>query len=329
MKKLILLIPALIVGSLHANDWKFSITLGVGSIDYEEDRFFTDEDNNLTGDQANLSDTYSPSIVGFGYGNGTHTFGYKVTSASSSEFDYESSIEPRYNRTVSLRERDYEETTISYQYRINSSWTLGVAYNDKENDYLVTGFNSYDMPFWESFLAAGETAGYRWDDVANYTYTQDGFAVYGTWQTLLTDKWVFAAKVGVSQTDLDGGTVEVQTISGIPAALDSVFINSAGESPGVNGSTITYRTKDQGDSTTIYGGVSLVRIFPGAPNHQIIFSIDGRTDDLGGSSEYLDSGVGTGYFTSSGDDVENTPPSETAQIEEYNLKYTLEYKYTF
>ena len=43
-------------------------------------------------------------------------------------------------------------------------------------------------------------------------------------------------------------------------------------------------------------------------------------------------GVGTGYFADPGD-AEGSPATGTAiggsDIEEYNLKYTLEYKYTF
>ena len=37
----------------------------------------------------------------------------------------------------------------------------------------------------------------------------------------------------------------------------------------------------------------------------------------------------TSSQSSTSSNKSNTPPSETAQIEEYNLKYTLEYKFTF
>ena len=72
-----------------------------------------------------------------------------------------------------------------------------------------------------------------------------------------------------------------------------------------------------------------MRIFPSAPNHQIIFSIDGRTDDLAGQS--LQSiGPSTGYFNRpDNDSIEQPDVPFGGDIEEYNLKYTLEYKYTF
>ena len=82
MKKLLILTTALLLNNLHAADWRFSVSLGTGMIDYEEDIFFTQE-GEPTGEQARRSDNYTPSVYGIGFGNGTHTFGYKVTSASS------------------------------------------------------------------------------------------------------------------------------------------------------------------------------------------------------------------------------------------------------
>ena len=330
MKKLLLLIPALLIGTLQANDWRFSVSLGTGMIDYEEDVFEKDDNGVRSGTQSNYSDTYRPGVYGIGLGNGTHTFGYKITSASSSDYDYTSTNTLADYTTVTLQERDYEETTISYQYRLNASWTLGVAYNDKEHEYnrsandIISGITS-----WEPFLQAGETAGYRWDDVRSTSSSQDGFAVYATWQRLFANHWVFAAKLGVSQTDLDQSWQEVQTISGVPQTLDTLFGDNAGVA-GVNGSTLTYAGSDSGDATTFYGGISLIRIFPSAPNHQIIFSVDGRTDDLAGDSVLTINGAsgGTGYFTGAGE-IDADTPSLGTDIEEYNLKYTLEYKYTF
>jgi hypothetical protein len=317
------------LGSLQANDWRFSISIGTGSIDYEEDVFQKD-DNVRNGSQSNYSDTYTPSVYGIGLGNGTHTFGYKITSASASDYDYASTSTLADYTTVTLRERDYEETTISYQYRLNAAWTLGVAYNDKEHEYNNASIDNIDVGApWEPFTQAGETAGYRWDDVRNSTSTQDGLAVYATWQKLFANHWVFAAKLGVSQTDLDQSWQEVQTISGVPVTLDALFAQGT-DVTGVNGSTLTYAGNDSGDATTVYGGLSLIRIFPSAPNHQIIFSVDGRTDDLAGESVLTINGAsgGTGYFTGDGE-IDADAPDLGSDIEEYNLKYTLEYKYTF
>ena len=328
MKKILLLLPALMFGTLHASDWKFSVTLGTGSIDYEEDALFKDSENapqlsNGVQLQSNRSDTYTPSIYGIGLGNGKHTFGYKVTSASSSDYDLESnSAASTYTTTV--RERDYEETTISYQYRLNSDWTVGVAYNDKEHERNVSNFNNYPIT-WD-----GVATEYTWTNVGKSNSTQDGFAVYATWQKLFANHWVFAAKLGVSQTDLDENFSDVATLTNIPASLNDLYVELG--IGALNDATITNEGMNSGDSTTAYGGLSLIRIFPSAPNHQVIFSIDGRTDDLAGSSVLTKNGVGTGYFADP-EDATGSPEGATvtggADIEEYNLKYTLEYKYTF
>jgi hypothetical protein len=327
MKKLFLLIPALMLGSLQANDWRFSVSLGTGSIDYEEDAFFKDADNNpdvVRGVQlqSKRSDTYTPSIYGIGLGNGKHTFGYKVTSASSSDYDLVSNLEAS-TYTTTIRERDYEETTISYQYRLNSDWTVGVAYNDKEHERNTSNFKNYPIT-WD-----GENSEYTWTNVGKSNSTQDGLAVYATWQKLFANHWVFAAKLGVSQTDLDEEFNSVGTLTGVPVSLNDIYIEAG--IGALNGSTFTNAGMNSGDSTTAYGGLSLIRIFPSAPNHQIIFSIDARTDDLAGTSVLTVDNVATGYFANPDRNPETEEPTPTggSDIEEYNLKYTLEYKYTF
>ena len=341
MKKLFLFIPLFLFSALHASDWKFSITLGAGSIDYEEDRLIKTVDesgqiipllDNGVQVEENVSDTYTPSIIGFSYGNGKHTLGYKITSASASDYDFETSDTQSSGYIASVADRDYDETTISYQYRFNSSWTLGVAYNDKEHERRLISAKTYPATFIpDSFVAEGETADYTWTRNGRSDISQDGFAVYATWQQPISNVWVFAAKIGVSQTDLDSKFTQVRTITGIPVAFNQLYIDGGAGS--VNDSTITYAGFDEGDATTVYGGVSFVRIFPSAPNHQIIFSIDGRSDDLAGSSFLTTNGVGTGFFAQEADPTSGAPTGEAANggadIEEYNLKYTLEYKYTF
>lgn len=337
MKNLLLILPLLLVSGVQASDWKFSVTLGTGNIDYEEDQFVKTVDSNgqviplLENGvqiQNNISDTYTPSIYGFGYGNGKHTFGYKVTSASASNYDVETNGETStYISTIA--DRDYDETTISYQYRLNASWTLGIAYNDKEHEYIDKSSKSYALPAsLSTLLQAGENLDYTWTRDGQTDSTQDGFAVYATWQKPITNVWVFAAKIGVSQTELDQQYSQVRTITGIPTALNQLYVDAGFGN--LEGETITFAGYDEGDSTTVYGGLSLVRIFPSAPSHQIIFSVDARTDDLAGTSFSTINGAGTGYFDSGETAVADQEAAQGGNdIEEYNLKYTLEYKYTF
>jgi hypothetical protein len=327
MKKLSILVTALLFNTLHAADWKFSVTVGTGSIDFEEDAYYTTAEgapNTVNGVQlqSNRSDTYTPSIYGIGFGNGTHTFGYKSTSASSSEYDYVSNIDSN-GYVISQQDRDYEESTISYQYRLNSAWTVGVAYNDKEHVRESSDFKNYPLTVF------GNASEYTWTGTERTNSTQDGFAVYTTWQTLFANHWVLAVKAGISQTDLDQKFMNVDTLTGVDSALNDIYIEVG--LGALNGSTFTTEGIDKGDSTTGYGGISLVRIFPSAPNHQVIFSIDARTDDLAGESIITVDNVGSGYFGNPDRSPETEEPEQvgSANIEEYNIKYTLEYKYTF
>ena len=327
MKKLLILTTALLLNNLIAADWRFSVSLGTGLIDFEEDAYYTNADGtpDMVGGvqlQSNRSDNYTPSIYGIGLGNGTHTFGYKVTSSSASQYDIVSNIQSN-GYITTQRDRDYEETTISYQYRLNSAWTIGVAYNDKEHDRDYSEYKNYPLT-WN-----GNASEYTWTNVVNTQSTQDGFAVYATWQTLFANHWVFAVKAGISQTDLDQKFKYVDTLTGVDSDLNDLYIQ-AGLGP-LNGQTFTTEGIDTGDSTTGYGGISLVRIFPSAPNHQIILSIDARTDDLAGESFYTVDNVGTGYFANPDRNPETEEPTQvgSANIEEYNIKYTLEYKSTF
>tara|TARA_Y100001970_G_scaffold132627_1_gene163703 strand:- start:2225 stop:3220 length:996 start_codon:yes stop_codon:yes gene_type:complete len=331
MKKILFLLSIFSASvALQAeNEWKWSVTLGTGVIDYEEDRASKDTSDALTGETSSYSDTYNPGIYGVGLSNGNHTFSYKITSSSASEYDSVYSGEAD-DYTVSLRERDYEESTMSYQYRLNSAWTLGVAYNDKEHKYTDISSKTYDAPFIpDAYLGAGESADYTWTRNGSAESSQDGFAVYATWQQLFADVWVFAAKIGIAQTDLDNKWQQVRDISGIPVLFNQIYIDN--DLGSVNGSTVTYAGADKGDASTVYGGISIVRIFPSAPNHQIIFSMDSRSDDLAGSSVMLINGVGTGYFAADNDTsgVDAGEAIGGSDTEEDNFKYTLEYKYTF
>ena len=323
MKKLLILTTALLLNNLIAADWRFSVSLGTGMIDYEEDVYYTNSDGtpDTVGGvqlQSNRSDNYTPSIYGIGFGNGTHTFGYKVTSSSSSQYDFVTNLADS-GYTTTLRDRDYDETTISYQYRLNSAWTIGVAYNDKEHQRDISDFKNYPYRDTE----------YTWTRVLGDQSSQDGFAVYATWQTLFANHWVFAVKAGISQTDLDSKFKSVDTLTNVPTDVNDFYISNGFGA--LNGATITTEGMDTGDSTTGYGGISLVRIFPSAPEHQIIFSIDARTDDLAGESFITVDGVGTGFFAGSNGDetIEAARQIGGSDIEEYNIKYTLEYKYTF
>ena len=262
MKKLLILTTALLLNNLIAADWRFSVSLGTGLIDFEEDAYYTMRWYARYGwwcsIQSNRSDNHTPSIYGIGLGNGTHTFGYKVTSSSASQYDIVSNIQSN-GYITTQRDRDYEETTISYQYRLNSAWTIGVAYNDKEHDRDYSEYKNYPLT-WN-----GNASEYTWTNVANTQSTQDGFAVYATWQTLFANHWVFAVKAGISQTDLDQKFKYVDTLTGVDSDLNDLYIQ-AGLGP-LNGQTFTTEGIDTGDSTTGYGGISLVRIFL---VHQII-----------------------------------------------------------
>ena len=97
------------------NDWRWSVTLGTGVIDYEEDVAYT-QDGELTGDTFTYDDTYNPGIYGIGLTNGTHSLSYKITSAGGSEFNSKRTGGEPYSVPVTKTqmERDYKETKIKY-----------------------------------------------------------------------------------------------------------------------------------------------------------------------------------------------------------------------
>ena len=197
-----------------------------------------------------------------------------------------------------------------------------------DGGFIFSDFNNYPLTY------NGNASEYTWTNVFNADSTQDGFAVYATWQTLFANHWVFAVKAGISQTDLEEKFSDVATLTNVDTDLENLYIEFG--LGALNNQTITTEGRDTGDSTTAYGGFSLVRIFPSAPNHQIILSVDARTDDLAGTSFIDVDGVGTGYFADpnpdtagSGNNVTGVQQVGGSNVEEYNIKYTLEYKYTF
>ncbi len=327
MKKILFILTlfSVSVGLQAQSDWRWSVTLGTGAIDYEEDVVVT-ENGEPTGDTFSYDDTYNPGIYGFGLTNGTHSFGYKITSAGGSEYNKARTggepASPSY--TMTQQERDYKETTISYQYKLSGSWSLGIAYNDKEHEYNTSRFQTYPYSISAALLEAGETADYIRTRDSNTQSTQDGIALYATWVKQMTDVWFFSAKLGLSETSLDQQWTDNFTFSGLPAYANDFFTANYGA---VNGAGYGYVGQDKGDSTTAIVGFSLVRIFPDAPNHQILINYDTRTDDLGGDSTWTET-AGTGYFALDESELETTTGYGN-NIEETNWKLTAEWKYTF
>jgi len=327
MKNIIFLLTLFVAtATLQAeSDWRWSLTLGTGVIDYEEDVAYT-QDGVLSGDTFTYDDTYNPGIYGIGLTNGTHSLSYKITSAGSSEYNLKRTGGEPYSVPVTKTqlERDYKETTISYQYKLSGSWSLGIAYNDKEHEYNTSGFQTYPYNISETLLEAGETADYIRTRNINTSSSQDGLALYATWVKQMSDVWYFSAKLGLSETSLDSQWTEMYTFSGLPAYANNYYTTNFGT---VNGAGYGYKGSDDGDSTTAIVGFSLVRIFPSAPNHQILVNYDTRSDDLAGDTVWQNI-PGTGYFA--GDDIDITVEGgQGSQIEETNWKLTAEWKYTF
>ena len=331
MKNILFLLTLFMASfSLQAeSDWRWSVTLGTGAIDYEEDQIFKNADG-TDGGKNFVSDTYNPGIYGFGLSNGTHSFGYKITSAGGSDFDV--SATPAAGQsldgyTTSFKERDYEETTLSYQYRLSSTWSLGLAYNDRE--HKVQKIDSQTFP-WDPVpgipLEAGETADYTVTRELNRTNNIDGLALYATWVKQMSNVWYFSAKFGFAETSYDSPITRDVEFSGFPNWWNEYFITNQGGA--VNGFGYKDVAAEEGDSSTAIVGFSFVRVFPNAPNHQLIINYDTRNDELGSSTNLLSS-VGTGYFAADDDSQTLTEELGSTESEETNWKLTAEWKYTF
>tara|TARA_B100001175_G_scaffold308832_1_gene309766 strand:- start:1558 stop:2583 length:1026 start_codon:yes stop_codon:yes gene_type:complete len=309
------------------SDWRWSVTLGTGAIDYEEDQIYKDADGS-DGGTANISDTYNPGIYGFGLSNGTHSFGYKITSAGGSDYDITSTPgagQPASGYTTTFKERDYEETTLSYQYRLSTTWSVGLAYNDRE--HKVQRISSQTFPWdYGTPLEAGETADYTVTRELNRTNNIDGLALYATWVKQVSNEWYFSAKFGFAETSYDSPVILDTEFSGMPNWWNEYFLTNYGGA--INGYGYKQTASESGDSSTAIVGFSFVRVFPNAPNHQLIINYDTRNDELGSSTNLL-SDVGTGYFASDDDSQTLTEDLGTTLSEETNWKLTAEWKYTF
>ena len=91
----------------------------------------------------------------------------------------------------------------------------------------------------------------------------------------------FAVKAGISQTDLDQKFKYVDTLTGVDSDLNDLYIQ-AGLGP-LNGQTLPPKVLIQVTLLQVWRYFTSENI-PSAPNHQIILSIDARTDDLAGES---------------------------------------------
>ncbi len=334
MKKILFLLTLLTstVALQAESDWRWSITLGTGAIDFESDEIYTDADGS-DGGTGSASDTYNPGIYGFGLTNGTHSFGYKITSAGSSEYSVSGTLPPGGSPspfTNTVRERDYEETTLSYQYKLSDSWSLGLAYNDREHN--VTKTESRIVP-WDPVpgipLEPGETADYSQSRLLNSTANIDGLALYATWVKQMSNVWYFSAKFGFAETNYERPITVTTTYNDMPNWWNQYFIDYFGGA--INGNGFTDMAMEEGDSSTAIVGFSFVRVFPEAPNHQLIINYDTRSDDLASGTQYTGY-AGTGYWDPSNSDTDNSLAGEglgSTVSEETNWKLTAEWKYTF
>ena len=175
-------------------------------------------------------------------------------------------------------------------------------------------------------LEPGETADYSQSRSMNSTSNVDGLALYATWVKQMSNVWYFSAKFGFAETSYERPIALVTTYNDMPNWWNQYFIDNLGGA--INGNGFTDTAMEEGDSSTAIVGFSFVRVFPDAPNHQLIINYDTRTDDLASGTE-VTGFAGTGYFASDSEEgIEPEPIGQTAS-EETNWKLTAEWKYTF
>ena len=175
-------------------------------------------------------------------------------------------------------------------------------------------------------MEAGETADYTVTRELNRTNNIDGLALYATWVKQVSNEWYFSAKFGFAETSYDSPVILDTEFSGMPNWWNEYFLTNYGGA--INGYGYKQTASESGDSSTAIVGFSFVRVFPNAPNHQLIINYDTRNDELGSSTNLL-SDVGTGYFASDDDSQTLTEDLGTTLSEETNWKLTAEWKYTF
>ena len=149
MKIITSLIALLFIATnVQAADWKWSTTLGMGIVEWEEDLVYV-SDGEATGATNSTDVGYNPGIYGFGVTDGTHAFTYKLTSAGKDDIsstyidtDGVELVSGVDGYTEDSYTSNHKETSLSYQYKFpNSGWSLGAAYNKIEQEINIVETN--------------------------------------------------------------------------------------------------------------------------------------------------------------------------------------------
>ena len=312
----LLMIPFLALPLQAEGEWRWGVSLGTGSISFENEEGSADGTTGLEAD-------YNPSIFGFDVSDGTHSV--SVFKSNSGGEDVDVSFSGTSNYTFSSAEQDYDELNITYLYRLNSNWSVGATYNKVTNDFSSSKFNSINYSDALSSIAvASDPGAYTWTKAVSNDQETDGFAVVANWVKPINSQWVFAAKIGLASTDYSNSTVGSEVVTGIPAALhDQAVAAGLGNA---NGDGVDWSGSESGDNIASILGMSMVYIVNA--NNTITLTYDRRVDDFGDLSENYNQVARNGWVTAGGNLSESWEGVNEVDIEQTNSKFLVVWRYT-
>jgi len=301
------------------NELRWGISLGSGAITFESDQ--TDSD---TSDYYSSEADYNPTIFGFDVSNGTHSVSFINTSSGSEDLDTSSSTTSDYN-TLSA-ERDYDEMSITYLYRINNSWSVGLGYNKISNDSSRVRAASWDyFDSWQSWTNATDPGQYTFTRTLENESEMDGLTLLATWVKPIesSPNWVFAAKMGLADTEYSNSFSGTNVLSGVPVDLNTYLIDYGYGN--ANGDGWDWSGTETGDNIAAVFGLTMVYIVN--PQNTISFNYDTRVDDFGElTADYVETPRG-GWVTAEDEELQGTETYNNIEIEQTNWKFTIVWRF--
>jgi hypothetical protein len=310
MKKIFTLFLVLpIILSAQENS-RIGVSLGFGTSDYD---FIEIDSENET---IEVDSSHSTQYLGVDYGFGNHTFAVTTAVADLEEVNEAGSYYNDSYYPIRSAEIEFDDFNLTYTYRLNSSWQVGIGYNKLTQDYHKNYIKNID------FEGIGLDANnqYTWTYTDLEEATSDGLTIFAGYVQPMSNNLFATARVGFTQQDYSTEAVWTEITSGFSPEFDSClsgngcpsgFAYNGPQTAGLNGYGYEGNASLKGDATAAVFGVGVVWVLN--QQNTVSFDFAVRSFDYG-ELTLSESSSATGYF-SGGDTQVPTVDSSPVQSE--------------
>lgn len=317
MKKIFTLFLVLPIILSSQESSRIGVSLGFGTTDY--DFIELDSENNT----QEVDSSHSTQYLGVDYGFGNHTFAITTAVADLESVSEQGSYYDDSFYTIRSAEMEFDDFNVTYTYRVNSSWQVGIGYNKLTQDYQKNYKNNVDF----DGIGFDDNNQYTWTFTDLEEATSDGLSIFAGYVQPMSNNLFATVRFGYTEQNYSSKGVWDDTISGLSSEFNSCLSGNGcpdgynyngPQTAGLNGYGYDGSYSFEGDALAGVFGVGLVWVLN--PQNTVSFDFSVRSFDYG-ELTLSSSSRATGYF--SGGDTQVSPvdssPVESELEEDYSF----------